>query len=123
MRLRLLLALAVLSASAACGSSSSPMTAPSPTPSTSGTAVSIVRGASTLTSTAYAPNPVTIPVGGTVMWTNNDTTSHTATAADGTWNSGTLAPGATFSRTFPTAGSFPYACTIHPGMVATVTVQ
>jgi len=123
MRLRLLLALAMLSASAACGSSSSPMTAPSPTPSTSGTAVSIVRGASTLTSTAYAPNPVTIAAGGTVMWTNNDTTSHTATAADGTWNSGTLAPGATFSRTFPTAGSFPYACTIHPGMVATVTVQ
>jgi len=66
---------------------------------------------------------VTIPAGGTVMWTNNDTTSHTATAADGTWNSGTLAPGATFSRTFPTAGSFSYACTIHPGMVATVTVQ
>ena len=123
MRLRLLLALVVLGASAACGSSSSPTAAPSPTPSTSGTAVSVVRGASTLTNTAYAPNPVTIAVGGTVMWTNNDTTSHTATAADGTWNSGTLAPGATFSRTFPTAGSFPYMCTIHPGMVGTVTVQ
>ena len=123
MRLRLLLVLAVLGASAACGSSSSPMTAPSPTPSMTATAVSVVRGASTLTSTAYAPNPVTIPVGGTVTWTNNDATTHTATASDGTWNSGAIAPGATFSRTFPIAGSFPYFCTIHQGMVATVTVQ
>jgi plastocyanin len=60
------------------------MTAPSPTPSMTATAVSVVRGASTLTSTAYAPNPVTIPVGGTVTWTNNDATTHTATASDGT---------------------------------------
>jgi plastocyanin len=32
-------------------------------------------------------------------------------------------PGATFTRTFPSAGTFQYHCTIHPGMVGTVTVQ
>ena len=34
-----------------------------------------------------------------------------------------IAPGASFSKTFTSAGSFPYHCTIHPGMVGTVTVQ
>jgi plastocyanin len=85
--------------------------------------VTIVSGASIMTTTAFAPNPITVGVGGSVTWTNNDNTSHNATANDGTWNSGNIAPGASFTRSFPTAGSFPYHCTIHPGMVATVVVQ
>ena len=94
-----------------------------PTTSGSAVAVSIVSGSSTLTSAAYAPNPITVAVGGTVTWTNNDTTSHTATATNGAFSSGTIAPNGKFSMTFPTAGSFPYRCTFHPGMVGTVTVQ
>jgi plastocyanin len=39
------------------------------------------------------------------------------------WDSGSVAPGGTFSMTFPTAGTFPYHCGIHPNMVGTVTVQ
>jgi plastocyanin len=54
---------------------------------------------------------------------NNDTTTHTSTGSNGAWDSGSIAPGASFSRTFPAAGSFTYHCTIHPGMVGTVTVQ
>ena len=84
--------------------------------------MSIVSGSSTLTSTAYAPNPITVAVGGTVTWTNNDTTAHTATANSGAFSSGTIAPSGKFSMTFPSAGSFPYRCTLHPGMVGTVTV-
>lgn len=76
-----------------------------------------------MTTTAYAPNPITIAVGGTVTWMNNDNTAHTATATAGAFDSGTIAPGASFSRTFTAAGSFPYRCTLHPGMVGTVTVQ
>jgi plastocyanin len=109
--------LVVAVASFACGDDSP--TNPSPT----STPVSIVNGASTLTSTAYSPNPVNVSVGGTVTWTNNDTTTHTATSTTGAWNSGTIAPGRTFSQRFTSAGSFPYNCTIHPGMVGTVTVQ
>jgi plastocyanin len=117
MRLRFASMILMSSVVAACGSS----TPSSPTPS--GMSVSIVAGASTLTTTAYAPNPIVVPVGGTVSWMNNDTTTHTSTANGGTFSSGSIAPGATFSTTFAAAGSFPYHCTIHPGMVGTVTVQ
>jgi len=106
---------------AACGSSSSSSTT-APT-TTTGTPVSIVSGSSTLTTTAYSPNPVTVAVGGTVTWTNNDSVAHNSVANNGAWTSGTIAPGGSFSMTFPSAGSFPYHCSIHPGMVGTVTVQ
>jgi len=124
---RLTIAAGLLALSLGCGGSSynSPSTpSPSPSPSpTPGQPVSIVRNSSTLTTTAFAPSPIAVAAGSTVTWTNNDTTAHTSTAADGSWNSGTIAPGASFSRTFPSAGTFPYHCTIHPGMVGTVTVQ
>ena len=119
MNIRLMLMSVALIASAACSSSSNP-TMPS---SGSGNNVSIVSGASSLTTTAYAPNPIVLAAGGTATWKNNDSVTHTATANDGTWDSGSIAPGASFSRTFPAPGSFPYKCLIHPGMVGTVTVQ
>src|SRR6185295_5302493 len=93
-------------ASFACGDDSP--TRPSPT----STPVSIVNGASTMTSTAYSPNPVVVSVGGTVTWTNNDNTTHTSTSTTGAWNSGAIAPGQSFSQTFTSAGSFPYNCTL-----------
>lgn len=130
MNLRIALAAALLAASFGCGaaySPSGPSSSPPPaTPdpqTTPGTPTSIVAGASLLTTTAYAPSPVTVAVGGTVTWTNNDTTTHTSTANNGAWNSGNIAPGGKFSATFPSAGSFTYHCAIHPGMVGTVTVQ
>jgi plastocyanin len=119
MSVRLILALVVSVSVVACGSST---TAPSST-NTTGTPVSIVSGASTLTTTAYSPNPVTVTVGTTIRWMNNDNVAHTSTANDSSWNSGSIAPGGSFSRTFMSAGSFPYKCTIHPNMVGTVTVQ
>ena len=130
MRYRIVLAAALFALSAACGSSSpsapSPApTAPSPSPSPgpSGPSVSIVQGSISLTTTAYAPNPVTVSPGGTVTWTNNDSIAHTSTGDGGAWNSGSIAPGAKYSRAFPTAGTFSYHCAFHPGMVGTVTVQ
>jgi plastocyanin len=118
---RWILTPAVALACCACGGSSSSPSTPTPTPT--GTLVSIVSGSSNLTTTAYSPNPVTVSVGGTVTWMNNDNTAHTSTANGGAFDSATIAPGATFSRTFPTAGSFPYHCSVHPGMVGTVNVQ
>ena len=103
----------------ACGSSS-PTT---PSLSSSGNSVSIVAGASTMTTTAFAPNPITVSAGGTVTWTNADSTAHTSTSDSGAWDSGTIAPGGKFSMTFMSTGSFPYHCLIHPGMVGTVNVQ
>lgn len=118
---RWILTPAVALACCACGGSSNSPSTPTPTPT--GTVVSIVSGSSNLTTTAYSPNPVNVSVGGTVTWMNNDNTAHTSTANGGAFDSGTIAPGASVSRTFPTAGSFPYHCTLHPGMVGTVTVQ
>jgi plastocyanin len=123
------LQLAVLSGAlvmmAACGGNSSPAASPSPMPSPTptGSNVSIPVGARTLGSAAYVPNPVTITVGSTVTWTNNDTIPHTSTSDNGVFDSGNMAAGAKFSFTFDTRGTFPYHCTFHPGMVASVVVQ
>ena len=114
---------------AACGDSStapSPTPTPNPTPSpgSSGAmSISIVRGATTLTSTAYAPNPATVPVGTQVTWTNNDNTTHDSTAVDRSFSTGSIAPGASATVTLQKAGSITYYCTIHPGMTGTIQVQ
>ncbi len=71
----------------------------------------------------FSPDAITVPVGATVTWTNADSTQHTVTADDGSFDSGPLDSGATFSQTFATAGTFTYHCNIHPNMTATVTVQ
>ncbi len=75
---------------------------------------------------AFQPPTITIQVGDTVVWTNNGSLPHTSTSdTAGIWDSGILLPGQTFSRTFDTAGTFPYNCVIHRalGMVGTVVVQ
>lgn len=97
-------------------------TAPSPLPP-NGTPVSIVNGASTLTTTAYSPDVLEVAAGTTVVWTNADSPAHTATSNDGVWESGSLSKNGFFSFMFPTAGVFHYHCTIHPGMVGTVIVH
>jgi plastocyanin len=80
-------------------------------------------GASTLTTTAFGTNPLTIAVGTTISWLNSDSTTHTSIADGGTWNSGNIAPGARYNRTFQSAGQFTYHCQIHPGMTGTIVVQ
>jgi len=72
---------------------------------------------------AFTPNDLTISVGTTVRWTNNDAAPHTSTSDDmTTWDSGTLTTGQDWSFTFTEAGAFPYHCEIHPSMTANITV-
>jgi plastocyanin len=71
---------------------------------------------------AYDPDPVTIQVGGKVTWLNEDAAPHTATAEDGSFDTGTLDEGKLKSESFKEAGSFAYICTIHPGMNGVVEV-
>lgn len=70
----------------------------------------------------FSPQVLEVPVGTTVTWTNSDTSQHTATANDGTFDSGVLAQGDSFSFTFETAGTFDYFCEVHPNMTAQIVV-
>ena len=69
------------------------------------------------------PDELNVAVGTTVTWMNTDSISHTSTSNAAGWNSGIVAPGGRFAFAFQTAGTFPYHCTIHPGMVGTVVVR
>lgn len=70
----------------------------------------------------YQPDPVTIEAGGKVTWINRDSAPHTATAADGSFDTGTLEEGKLGSESFKDAGSYRYFCDIHPDMRGTVEV-
>ena len=72
---------------------------------------------------AFSPPAVTVNVGDSVVWTNAGESPHTATANDGSFNSGRLDPGATFAHTFTTPGTFSYRCEFHSDMVGQVVVQ
>ena len=72
---------------------------------------------------AFVPPSVNIGVGDTVRWTERDGAFHSSTSDTGVWDSGSLNVGASFPFTFPNAGTFPYHCSPHPGMLGSVTVQ
>jgi len=118
----------ILICGAACGGgysspSTAPSPAPSPTPGVPSASVAIPAGASSLGRNAFMPDELDVAVGSTVTWTNTDATAHTSTSDVAGWDSGVVAPGGRFSVGFQTAGTFPYHCAIHPGMVGTVTVR
>lgn len=71
---------------------------------------------------AYDPDPVTIEEGGKVIWRNRDSAPHTATADDGSFDTGTLDEGKLKSETFKEPGEYTYFCEIHPTMHGTVEV-
>jgi len=71
---------------------------------------------------SFSPQELEVVVGETVTWSNDDTVGHTATAADGSFNTGIMAIGAEASIAFDAAGTFDYFCAIHPEMTATITV-
>lgn len=70
----------------------------------------------------YQPDPVVVQVDGKVIWQNQDTAPHTATADDGSFDTGTIEKGKLGSETFKEAGTFTYFCEIHPTMHGTVEV-
>ena len=71
---------------------------------------------------AFNPPSVTIKAGQKVTWMNQDTITHTVTDDQGKWDSGSLAPGASYQQTFKIAGQYTYHCSIHPFMVGKIIV-
>jgi plastocyanin len=71
----------------------------------------------------YAPMALTVTAGTTVTWHNEDGEPHTVVSIDGLFRSGALDTGESFAYKFTKPGVYKYVCTIHPKMVATVTVK
>jgi plastocyanin len=71
----------------------------------------------------FAPDKLTVHAGDTVVWVNKDPFPHTVTSKDGGFDSHEIAPGKSWSYRPRKAGAFPYACTLHPTMKATLRVE
>lgn len=72
---------------------------------------------------AFSPGNLVVQVGDTVTWTNADDRPHTVTASDGSFDSGNLDEGGSFSFTFTEPGTYTYRCEYHPDMQATIVVE
>jgi plastocyanin len=92
--------------------------------------VSIVSDAAAMEDKAFSPDPVDVKVGDTVLWTNNDISTHTVTEGNpdsivppSGFDSGLLSQNQTFSHTFNKPGPISYFCQLHPQMVGKVIVS
>lgn len=80
-------------------------------------------GSVTITDFEFTPKTITVNEGDTVTWTNKGPTPHTATAEDGSFDTGNLDKGESGSATFTSAGTIAYICTPHPFMTGKVVVR
>ncbi|HEY7976724.1 MAG TPA: cupredoxin family copper-binding protein [Rhizomicrobium sp.] len=71
----------------------------------------------------YSPMMLTVKAGDTVTWKNLDGEPHTVVSTDGLFRSKALDENDSFAFKFDKPGTYKYVCSIHPKMVATVTVQ
>lgn len=111
-----LMLLSVLLLIAACASP-----APQAVPQTTVIATGAETQQVSISNFHFTPQTMTVAVGDTVTWTNDDSTSHIV-SIDGV-ESPELFKGDSWSHTFTAAGAFDYVCTIHPSMKGTITVQ
>jgi plastocyanin len=70
----------------------------------------------------FGPKAVTVKVGQTVTWTNDDDIPHTVVATDKSFRSKVIDTGQSFSFTFTKPGQVAYFCSLHPMMTGKVTV-
>ncbi len=71
---------------------------------------------------AFEPAELEVAVGTTVTWTNVGGQPHTATAEDGSFDTGVLSTGKSASHTFTEPGTYPYVCTLHENTMQAVLV-
>ena len=71
---------------------------------------------------AFEPAQITVSVGQSLTWQNDDGAPHGLVFKDGTTGIDLLLPGKSFARTFDKPGVYEYACPVHPYMTARVTV-
>jgi plastocyanin len=71
---------------------------------------------------SFAPTISRVQVGTTVRFLNTATIDHAVVGRLATWGSDVLSPGREYSQKFDTAGTYPYTCPLHPGMVGAIVV-
>jgi plastocyanin len=113
----LLLAIGCGSDPAGGGSTPAPSASSGPAPAGGGGSTVVIDNF------MFMPAMLTVPVGTTVTWKFDDSTEHTVTADDNSFNSPPTAGGRTFTHTFSTAGTVAYHCSIHPFMTGTIVVK
>jgi plastocyanin len=77
----------------------------------------------TIENMRFTPAELTVKRGERVVWINKDLVPHTTTARSVAFDSGNIAPTASWSYVADTVGTHPYVCTYHPTMSAKLTVQ
>lgn len=72
---------------------------------------------------AFSPATLTVAAGDTIVFTNMDSAPHTATANDGSFDTGRLGNGDSAEITIAAAGTMDYICAFHPSMKGQVTAN
>jgi plastocyanin len=71
----------------------------------------------------YLPATLTVNVGDTVVWKNEDVVPHTATARNKSFDSGNIAPGGSWSYVANKKGTYFYYCVYHPNTKGKLVVR
>jgi plastocyanin len=71
---------------------------------------------------SFSPTINRVPIGATVRFLNTSNIEHAVVGRAGTFASQILAPGAEYSSKFAAAGTYPFSCPLHPGMVGAIVV-
>ena len=77
----------------------------------------------TIQNFAFNPGTLTVPVGTTVKWANQDPRIHRVYSNTEVFESKDLNTGDSYSYKFTKAGTYKYHCSIHPNMTGTIIVQ
>jgi amicyanin len=96
--------------------------APGDTSSSSAPAAPVAGNAVNIKDFKFDPATLTVPVGATVTWTNQDEEPHAIAAKDGSFHGPGMDTHGTYSFTFTKPGTYGYICSIHPFMTGTVVV-
>jgi plastocyanin len=71
---------------------------------------------------SFAPTVARVPEGTTIRFLNTATIQHQVIGRAQTWGTALLDPGDDQSVTFDDAGTYPYMCPLHPGMIGAIVV-
>ena len=85
---------------------------------TEGDGTSVIR----MDTCSFSPTIARVPVGTSIRFLNTSTIDHAVVGRAGTFESQIMSPGAEYSARFAAAGTYPFSCPLHPGMVGAIVV-